>query len=213
MEHDSLRSLGESLGYTGADLKAFVEGRDGPAPTGDGFDDMAATWQRMGMSAEEAKAATIGRDPGETYARAAFHEAQRAAHVSTRLDDAVNAAVAAEVAALRCSEASAREWVGRFVRSEWAGASGSDDDRHAHVVRLLGFYEQGMRRRAGSPTPPAARPLTEAEPSQPSSGGRSITIYETASGSLVSATPDDVRWFADRGTSLRQIRDMLGGGR
>jgi hypothetical protein len=32
-------------------------------------------------------------------------------------------------------------------------------------------------------------------------------------GSLVSVTPDDVRWLANRGTSLRQLRDMLGGGR
>ena len=211
MEYDSLRALGESLGYTGTELTSFVEGRDGPAPTGDGFDDTVATYQQMGLTAAEAKTAAIGRDPGETYARARFAEAQRVAEDSTRLDDAVNSAVAAEVAALNCTESSAREFIGRFARAEWANATGSEADRHAHVVRVLALYEAGMRRRAGSPTPPApaSRPVTEAKPSP---GGRSITIYEMGGGQLVSATPDDVRWLADRGTSLRQIRDMLGGG-
>lgn len=161
MEYDELRSLGESLGYQGAELTSFVEGRDGPAKTGDGFDDSVALYEQMGLSAAEAKAAAIGRDPGETFARARFAEAQRVAEDNTRLDEAVNAAVAAEVAALNCTEASAREWIGRFVKTEWANATGSDPDRHAHVVRVLGFYEAGIRRRAGSPTPPpAARPVS-----------------------------------------------------
>lgn len=176
MEYDSLRSLGESLGFTGTELTSFVEGRDGPASTGDGFDDCVATYQRMGLSAAEAKVAAIGRDQGETFARARFAEAQRVVEDSTRLDDAVNAAVVAEVAALRCSEASAREWIGRFVKTEWANATGSEPDRHAHVVRVLNAYEAGMRRRGGSPTPPAAARPVSRPGRRVGSPGRAVSL-------------------------------------
>lgn len=141
----ALRSLGETMGFTGKALEAFVYGREG-RPMRDGFDGLLDfARDTLGMDEASAKLYAIGRDGGSEYeAREAWDgpAASDASDAARRLPDVIESAVTALWHRQRGTLGAARQRVSELVARERSGGA-------MHVVEFLeDFADQQHRARA-----------------------------------------------------------------